>query len=129
MNQNKTTLFRSRNLKGLVFSIGHFLTGGTLTPGERHLRDTQDDGTVTLCTQRAATVLSRDCRVDFGRPLTKKVMSHSRDGPGARHPCAQTLYLSPGCGIPPPPFRYPPLKSPRLKSGFFLRLRWWGETS
>ena len=37
---------------------------------------------MTLCTLRAATVPSRDCRADFGRPLTKKEMSHSRDGPG-----------------------------------------------
>ena len=65
-----------------------FLKGGDLNPGERHSRDTRDD--VTLCTLRAATVLSRDCPADFGRPLTKKVMSHSRDG--------QTLYLSLGNG-------------------------------
>ena len=63
-----------------------FLKGGDLNPGERHSRDTLDDGTVTLCTLRAATVLSRDCRADFGRPLTKKVMSHSRDGPGVTAP-------------------------------------------
>ena len=62
-----------------------FLKGGP-NPGERHSRDTQDDGTVTLCTLHAATVLSRDCRVDFGRSLTKKVMSHSRDGPGVTAP-------------------------------------------
>ena len=60
--------------------------GGGLNPGERHSRDTRDDGTVTLCTLRAATVLSRDCRADFGRPLTKKAMSHSRDGPGVMAP-------------------------------------------
>ena len=59
-----------------------FLKGGDLNLGERHSRDTRDDGTVTLCTLRAATVLSRDCRADFGRPSAKKVMSHSRDGPG-----------------------------------------------
>ena len=41
---------------------------------------------MTLCTLRDATVLSRDCRADFGRPLTKKVMSHSRDGPGVTAP-------------------------------------------
>ena len=63
-----------------------FFKGGDLNPGERHSRDTRDDGTVTLCTLRAATVLSRDCRADFGRPLTKKVMSHSRDGPGVTAP-------------------------------------------
>ena len=60
--------------------------GGDLNPGERHSRDTRDDGTVTLCTLRAATVLSRDCRAHFGRRLTKKVMSHSRDGPGVTAP-------------------------------------------
>ena len=63
-----------------------FLKGGDLNPGERHSRDTRDDGTVTLCTLRAATVLSCDCRADFGRPLTKKVMSHLRDGPGVTSP-------------------------------------------
>ena len=106
--------------------------GGTLT-GERHSRDTRDDGMVTLCTLRAATVLSRDCRADFGRPSTKKVMSHSRDGRVSRHHCGQTLYLSPGCGIPPPSVTPPPLKksrnSPETKSGhvnIFTRLffRW-----
>ena len=39
--------------------------GGDLDPGERHSRDTRDDGTVTLCTLRAATVLSRNCRADL----------------------------------------------------------------
>ena len=63
-----------------------FFKGRDLNPGERHSRDTRDDGTVTLCTLRAATALSRDCRADFGRPLTKKVMSHSRDGPGVTAP-------------------------------------------
>ena len=51
-----------------------------INPGERHSRDAQDDGAVTLCTLRAATVLSRGCRADSGRPLAKKVMSDSRDG-------------------------------------------------
>ena len=46
------------------------------------LSDTRHDGTVTLCALRAATVLSRNCCTDLGRPLAKKVMSHSRDGPG-----------------------------------------------
>ena len=59
--------------------------GGTLTRG--------NDIRVTLCTLRAATVLSRACRAGFGRPLTKNVMSHSRDGPG----------------VTALPFRYPPL--------------------
>ena len=45
-----------------------FLKGGDLNPGERHSRDTRDDGTVTLCTLRAATVLSRDCRADLVVP-------------------------------------------------------------
>ena len=99
-----------------------FLKGGDLNPGERHSRDTRDDGTVTLCTLRAATVLSKDCRADFGRPLTRKVMSHSCDGPGVTAPlvhCRQTLYLSPGCGIPPlplPPFK----KSPNFAADFLV---------
>ena len=40
------------------------------------------DGAVTLCALRAATLLSRNCCADFGRPLTKKVMSHSLLLPG-----------------------------------------------
>ena len=50
------------------------------------------------------------------------------------HHCGQTLYLSPGCGPPPPPFRYPSLKSRRwvlgrsfsqvLRHGFSF-LTWW----
>ena len=63
-----------------------FFKGGDLNPGERHSCDTRDDGTVTLCALRAATVLSRNCCADFGRPLAKKVMSHSRDGPGVTEP-------------------------------------------
>ena len=34
---------------------------------------------MTLCALRAATALSRIVAADFGRPLTKKVMSRSRD--------------------------------------------------
>ena len=49
-----------------------FFKGGDLNPGERHSRDTRDDGTVTLCTLRPATVLSRDCRADFGRHSNKE---------------------------------------------------------
>ena len=76
--------------------------GGTLTPGERHSRDTRDDGTVTLCTLRAATVLSCDCCADFGRPLTKKVMSHSRDGPGVTAPLRTNIAPLTGVWNPPP---------------------------
>ena len=91
-----------------------FLKGGDLNPGERHSREPRDDGTVTLCTLRAATVLSRDCRTDFGRPLTKKVMSHSRDGPGVTAPSRTNIVPLTGCGIPPLPL--PPLKkSPNQK--------------
>ena len=79
-----------------------FLKGGDLNPGERHSRDTRDDGTVTLCTLRAATVLSRDCRADFGRPPTKKVMSHSRDGPGVTAPSRTNIVPLTGVWNPPP---------------------------
>ena len=83
-----------------------FLQRGDLNPGGRHSRDTRDDGSVTLCTLRAATVLPRDCRADFGRPLTKKVMSHSRDGPGVTAPLRTNIV--PLLGVGSPPFRYPP---------------------
>ena len=92
-----------------------FFKGGGLNPGERYLRDTRDDGTpgtVTLCTLRAATVLSRDCRADFGRPLRKKVISHSRDGPGVTAPLRTNVVPLTGVSSP---FRNPPLKSPRPK--------------
>ena len=79
-----------------------------LNPGERHSRDTRDDGTVTLCALRAATVLSRDCRADFGRPLTKKVMSHSRDGPGVTAPLRTNIVPLTGVWNTPP--SVPPLK-------------------
>ena len=94
------------------FGIGHF-KGGDLNPGELHSRDTRDDGKVTLCTLRAATVLSRDCRADFGRPSTKKVMSHSRDGPGVTAPSRTNIV--PHRGVESPPFHHPPLKSPQRK--------------
>ena len=45
-----------------------FLKGGDLNPEERHSRDIRAEGTVTLCTLRAATVLSRDCRADLVVP-------------------------------------------------------------
>ena len=67
---------------------------------------------MTLCTLRAATVLSRDCRADFGRPLTKKVMSHSRDGPGVTTPSRTNMVPLTGVWNPPPSVT-PPLKSPR----------------
>ena len=60
--------------------------GEGLNQGERHSCDTRDDGTVTLCALRAATVLSRNCCADFGRPLAEQVMSHSRDGPDVTAP-------------------------------------------
>ena len=79
-----------------------FLKGGDLNPGERHSRDTRDDGTVTLCTLHAATVLSRDCRADFGRPLTKNVMSHLRDGPGVTAPSRTNIVPLTRVWNPPP---------------------------
>ena len=51
---------------------GIFTGGGDLNLGEQRSRDIRDDSTVTLCTLRAATVLSCDCRADFGRPINKK---------------------------------------------------------
>ena len=87
-----------------------FFKWGDLSPG-----DTRDDGTVTLCTLRAATVRSRACRADFGRPLTKNVMSHSRDGPGVTAPLRTNLYLSPA-RVWNPPLPLPPLtKSPNRR--------------
>ena len=91
-----------------------FLTGGYLNPGERHSSDTRDDGTVTLCTLRAATVLSRNCCADFGRPLAKKVMSHLRDGPGVTAPLRTNIVPLTRVWSSPLPFRYPPLKGPRM---------------
>ena len=79
----------------LSYKIRAFLRGGDLNPGEQHSRDTRDDGTVTLCTLRAATVLSRDCRADFGLPLIKKVMSHSCDGPGVMAPLLSNTNIVP----------------------------------
>ena len=87
-----------------------FSKGGDLIPGEWHSRNTWDDGTVTLCTLRATTVLSRDCRADFGRPSTKEVMSHSRDGPCVTAPLRTNIVPLTGVWNPPLPF---PLKSPR----------------
>ena len=72
---------------------------------------------MTLCTLRAATVLSRDCRADFGRRLTKKVMSHSRDGPGVTAPSRTNIV--PLTGVWNPPLPLPPLKTSPM---FFRRL-------
>ena len=84
-------------------NVRALLKGGEdLNSRERHSRDTRDDGTVTLCTLRAATVLSRDCRADFGRRLTKKVMSHSRDGPGVTAPLRTNIIPLTGVWNPRP---------------------------
>ena len=69
---------------------------------------------MTLCTLRAATVLSRDCRADFGRPLTKKVTSHSRDGPGVTAPLRTNIVPLTGVWNPPP-LPLPPLKKSPIK--------------
>ena len=118
----KCSGFRAREphlgqCKSMFELIHRAFWGGDLNPGERHSRVTRDDGTVTLCALRTATVLSRNCCADFGRLLTKKVMSRSRDGPGFMHHCGQTLYLSRRCGIPSLPV--PPLeKVPECKRHF-----------
>ena len=67
---------------------------------------------MTLCTLRAATVLSRDCRADFGRPLTKKVMSHLHDGPGVTAPSRTNIVPLTRVWNPPPSVT-PPLKNAR----------------
>ena len=59
---------------------------------------------MTLCALHAATVMSRNCCADFGHPLTKKVMSHSRDGPSVTAPLQTDIVRLTA---------YPPLKSPR----------------
>ena len=102
----------------MVYQNRAFLKGGDLNPGERHSRDTRDDGTVTLCTLHAATVLSRDCRADFGRPLTKKVMSHLRDGPGVTAPSRTNIVPLTRVWNPPPSFTPPLTKSARQKHRF-----------
>ena len=106
--------------------ISGIFKGGDLNLGERHSRDTRDDGTVTLCALRTATVLSRDCRADFGRPLTKKVMSHSRDGPGVTAPLRTNSVPLTGVLNPPLSVSHPPLKkSPMIeKKGSGLPQGW-----
>ena len=37
--------------------------------------------------------LSRNCYVDFGRPLTKKAMSHSQDSPGVKAPLPNKVHF------------------------------------
>ena len=71
------------------------------------MRVAWDDGTVTLCALRAATVLSRNCCADFGRPLTKKVLLHSRDRPGVTAPWRTSIvplmavWNTPSLPVPP----------------------------
>ena len=50
----------------------------------------------------AATVLSRNCCADFGRPLAKKVMSHSRDGLVFTAPLPKNIVPLTGVWNPPP---------------------------
>ena len=63
---------------------------------------------MTLRALRLATVLSRDCCADFGRALTKKVMSHSRDGPGFTAPLRTNIV--PLSAVWNPPLPLPPVK-------------------
>ena len=100
MDFSEKTLFQKTPFSGII-------KGVDLNPGERHSRDTRDDGTVTLSTLRAATVLSRDCRADLGCPLTKKVMSRSRDGLGVTAPLRTNIV--PLTGVWNPPSVTPPL--------------------
>ena len=74
---------------------------------------------MTLCTLRAATVLSRDCRADFGRPLAKKVMSHSRDGPGVTAPLRTNVVPLTGVWNTPPSIT-PLKKSPKVPWFYIL---------
>ena len=74
-----------------------------------------DDGSHgTLCALRAATVLSRNCCTEFGRPLTEAVMMHSHDGPGVTAALLTNIVLLTGVWKPrPPSVTPPPLKHPR----------------
>ena len=87
---------------------------GHLNPGERHLKlcHTRDDGTVTLYALHAATVLSRNCCADFGRPLAKKVMLNSHDGPGVT--ASLQTNIVPLTAVWNPPLSLPP----RTPEGF-----------
>ena len=82
-----------------------FLNRRGLKPGERHLRVTWDDGTVTLCTLRAVTVLSRNCCADFGCHFSRKVMSHSRDSPRVAAPLPKNIARAELPLLPLPPLR------------------------
>ena len=93
--------------------------GGGLEPGERHSRDTRDDGTVTLCTLRAATVLSRDCLPQIWSSFNSKVMSHSRDGPGVTAPLRTNIVPLTGVWNPPPSIPPPLKKSPTFHLSTF----------
>ena len=55
----------------------------------------------------------RDCLADFGRPLTKVVMSHSRDGPGVMAPSRTNVVPLTGVWNPPPSVT-PPQKVPDI---------------
>ena len=66
---------------------------GDLSPWEQNVHVTRDDGTVTLYTLSAATVLSHNSRADFARPLAKKVMSHLRDSPDVTVPLPKTKII------------------------------------
>ena len=99
-----------------------FFNGGDLNPGERHSRFTRGDSTVMLCALRAATVLSQKCCADFGRPLAKKVMSRSRDGPGVTGPSRTNIVPLTAAWNPPLPLPPPLKKSPNeIKCTKFLQ--------
>ena len=105
--------------------LSGILKGLDLSPVERHSRDTRGDGTVTLCALRAATVLSRNCCADFGRLLAKKVMSHSRDGPGVTAPLRTNIVPLTAVWNSPPSVA--PLKVPDFRP-LLLKIVWGGAS-
>ena len=71
-----------------------FLSRGDDNQGERQLRGSGDDGTMTLCPLRADSFLSRKCSAQFDTPRTRRGYSHLRDGALSLRTPRATSYLS-----------------------------------
>ena len=83
-----------------------------LSSGERHSCVTRDDVTLTLCTLRATTVLSRNCCADFGRPFTQRGWCHI---PLPKNSLPPTGMWNPSPSLQPPSTTPPTTLGPEKK--------------
>ena len=111
--------------ESLQTSFGHLSRRGSLTQGN----DIRVSPGMTVRWRSAPCASPLCCHAIvaqiFGRPLTKKVMSHSPDGPGVTAPLRTNIIpLTAVWNPPPPPSVTPPQKIPEFSSKFGQERIW-----